>query len=87
MGLVDEVTLHDQLLEDAVALAGELSANAPLGVRLAKQFINRDQDAPGITESMEATALLFATEDYREGVSAFLEDGIPISRAAEARHG
>ena len=73
MGLVDEVVPHDELMDAALSLAGELSANAPLGVRVAKQFINRDQDAPGVPESIEATALLFATDDHKEGVAAFLE--------------
>jgi enoyl-CoA hydratase len=77
IGLVEEVVPHDELMTRAVALAKELASNAPLGVRLAKQFINRSQDSPGITESIEATALLFTTRDHQEGVSAFLEGRKP----------
>ncbi len=46
-----------------------------LGVRLAKQFINRDQGAPGLSESIEATALLFTTEDHKDRVNRFVRKG------------
>ncbi|MCP3976310.1 MAG: enoyl-CoA hydratase/isomerase family protein [bacterium] len=71
--LVQEVTEPDDLLDAARALAARIRENAPWGVRLAKQFINRDQGAPGIAESIEATALLFLTDDHRERVSEFFE--------------
>ena len=80
LGLVEEVVAHDRLMEACLALAADLASNAPFGVRLAKQFINRDQDAPGIPESIEATALLFATADHKEGVAAFLEKRSPDFR-------
>jgi enoyl-CoA hydratase/carnithine racemase len=77
IGLVDEVVPHERLLDAALELAGALAANAPLGVRMAKQFINRHQDIPGVPESIEATALLFTTRDHKEGVAAFLEKRPP----------
>ena len=80
MGLVEEVVAHDDLMERALKLAGSIGVGAPLAVRTAKQFINRTQDAPGLPESIEATALLFNTEDHKEGVRAFLDKRPPDFR-------
>jgi enoyl-CoA hydratase/carnithine racemase len=80
LGLVEEVVPHAELTAKAEELASQLAANAPFGVRLAKQFINRGQDAPGIPESIEATALLFTTNDHKEGVQAFLGKRTPDFR-------
>jgi enoyl-CoA hydratase/carnithine racemase len=73
IGLVDEVVPADALIDRAAELATAIRENAPLGVRLAKQFINRDQGAPGIAESIEATALLFTTDDHKQRVAHFLD--------------
>ena len=72
IGLVEEVVAHGDLISAAVRLANSIRDNAPLGVRLAKQFINRDQGAPGQAESIEATALLFTTEEHKQRVDRFL---------------
>lgn len=69
--LVQEVAEPDRLIDTAAALAARIRENAPWGVRLAKQFINRGQGAPGMAESIEATALLFFTEDHRSRIDAF----------------
>lgn len=71
IGLVQKVVPHDALLDEALALAGRIAANPPLAVRLGKQFVNRDTHE-GLAESIEMTALLFTTDDHREGVQAFL---------------
>lgn len=76
IGLAQEVVPHERLLDEALAVAARIAANAPLGVRVAKQFVNRDTDA-GLAESVEATALLFTTDDHKEGVAAFLERRSP----------
>ncbi len=72
IGLVEEVVPHDELLDAALGLAASIRESAPMGVRLAKAFINRDQGAPGQAESIEATALLFTTDEHRERVERFL---------------
>lgn len=72
IGLVEEVVAHDDLLPAAAELAAAIRENARMGVRLAKAFVNRDQGAPGQAESIEATALLFTTDEHRERVAGFL---------------
>jgi enoyl-CoA hydratase/carnithine racemase len=69
-GLVQEVHPDADLLPAAVALAAEIAALPPLAVQVGKAFINRDA-VGGFNESVEATALLFATDEHRAAVAAF----------------
>ena len=72
IGLVQAVVPHDELLDEAVAIAGRIAANPAIAVRVGKQFVNRDTGL-GLAETLETTALLFTTDDHKEGVAAFLE--------------
>jgi len=73
IGLVQAVVPHEELLDEALAIAGRIAANPAIAVRLGKQFVNRDTGGHGLAETLEATALLFTTDDHKEGVAAFLE--------------
>ena len=77
IGLVQQVVPHERLLDEALAVGARIAANAPLGVRLGKHFVNRDTSGRGLAETVEATALLFATEDSKEGIAAFIEKRPP----------
>jgi len=77
IGLVEEVVGPEVLIDRAVALAQQIKTSASLGVRVAKQFINRDQSAPGQAESIEATALLFTTDEHERRVANFLSGDRP----------
>ncbi len=83
MGLVNEVVPADQLAERALELARRLAAHAPLAVAAAKRSLNRgmatDQDQ-GLVLERESVALLFDTQDKREGLTAFLERRSPQFR-------
>ena len=72
IGLVQHVSPADTLVEDALALAARIAAHPPLGLRVAKRFINRAAPS-SIAESIEATAFLQADPDTRERVRAFVE--------------
>jgi enoyl-CoA hydratase len=76
-GLVDEIADHDELMGSSLELARDIRANAPLGVRVAKHLVNRDQGPPGLAESVEATASLFSTRDHKEGIEAFQQRRAP----------
>jgi enoyl-CoA hydratase/carnithine racemase len=71
-GVVQEVHPDGSLLPEAVSLASEIASHPALAVRCAKAFINRDTDG-GFNESVEATALLFGTEEHRDAVQSFRE--------------
>ncbi len=70
IGLVQQVTAADELVGKAVALAARIAAHPPIAVQVGKQFLNRD--ANGITEAVEATALLFTTEEHKQRIDRFL---------------
>jgi enoyl-CoA hydratase/carnithine racemase len=73
MGLVNRVVADDKVEEDAMAAARRIAAGAPLVARWHKKFARRlGQSRPvGKTERNEAYAC-YDTEDFREGVKAFL---------------
>lgn len=80
IGLVSRVVEHAQLLDVARALAQEIAANPPLAVRQLKAglrlALDPDWDTLGRWVSSRLGEL-FATEDHREGVAAFLEKRAP----------
>jgi enoyl-CoA hydratase len=69
-GLVQEVHPDATLVDEALSLAGDIAANPALAVQVGKAFVNRDA-VGGFNESVEATALLFGTDEHAEAVSAF----------------
>jgi enoyl-CoA hydratase len=76
LGLVNQVVPAGQALAAAVALAKRMTANGPAAVRYAMEAIQTGLDmtlAGG--QALEATlfGLCAATEDMKEGMSAFLE--------------
>lgn len=83
IGLVSRVVPHARLLEESLALAGRIAASPPLAVRRIKEGLRRalDPDFRALGGWVAATlAELFATEDHREGVRAFLERREPRFR-------
>ena len=76
IGLVNEVTAPAELIPRAEALAGKIIANAPLAVQYAMEAVNKGMEMT-LAEGMFLEASLFAvccaTEDKKEGTSAFLE--------------
>src|SRR5918995_765511 len=80
MGLVNRVVPEGEALDVARQIAGEIAANGPLAVRHAKAAANRSTDVDlvsGLEYEADQFALLFATEDAREGMGAFVEKRKP----------
>jgi enoyl-CoA hydratase len=75
IGLVNAVYPADELLPQARDLAAQIAAQAPLGVRHAKEAINHafGETAGGFEQEAQLFALLFGTADQREGMGAFVE--------------
>lgn len=69
-GLAQEVHPDAELLEQALAMAEEIAAHPALATQVGKAFINRDTTA-GFSESVEAIALLFDTQEHLDRVTAF----------------
>ncbi len=76
IGLVNKVVEPEALMDEAMALAKQIAANAQIAVRQSKACINRGLQtdiATGVAYEAEAFGLCFATEDQKEGMTAFVE--------------
>ena len=74
-GLVTSVVPPADLLSKATEGAGQILAKGPLAVRLAKLVLRTGMDADlgtGLVVERLAQALLYTTDDKREGTEAFL---------------
>jgi enoyl-CoA hydratase len=79
-GLVNYVAPVEAYLDHALALAEKVAQGPPVAVRLAKEAVWFGQQASlaeGLRHERRLFALLFATEDQREGMAAFLEKRPP----------
>ena len=79
-GLVNAVYPLDQLLDNAIATAKRIAANAPIAVRQAKQAIHRGMQMSlrdGLAMEIEAYNRTVPTRDRIEGVAAFNEKRKP----------
>ena len=83
IGLVNRVVPAAELPAQALALARQIASQPPLAVRLAKQAIDKGQQTDVHTAmafELYAAAILFDTEDRKEGMKAFLEKRAPVFR-------
>jgi enoyl-CoA hydratase len=67
-------------LDEAKALAREIASKPPVAVRFAKEAVNKVYELP-LSEGLEFESrifhTLFATEDQKEGMAAFIEKRKP----------
>jgi enoyl-CoA hydratase len=79
-GLVALVTQDELVVEDALALAATIAQKSPIALRLAKEAVNAAYEM-SLTEALAHERrlfyLLFASEDQKEGMAAFLEKRAP----------
>ncbi len=74
-GLVNRVVPVELYLEEAIKLAAEIAARAPVAVRLGKEAVNASFETnlqSGLALERRLFYLLFATEDQKEGMDAFI---------------
>lgn len=80
LGLVNRVVEDEELMDEALKIAQKISAKPPLAVRMAKRTVNTGINLD-ITSGIELEAVswsdLFATQDQKEGMQAFLEKRKP----------
>lgn len=84
IGLVSQVVTDDQVDVAALQLAREMLQNSPFGLRITKEVLNCNVDAPSLESALHlenrTQILCSLTEDAKEGVQAFLEKRAPSYR-------
>jgi enoyl-CoA hydratase len=79
-GLVARVVAREAWLEEGRRAAREIAARAPVAQRLARESVDRAFETgldSGLDFERKALYLAFASEDAREGLSAFVEKRRP----------
>ena len=82
-GLVARVVAREAWLEEAKRVARDIASKGPVANRLAKESVDRAFEVPlaaGLEAERRALLLAFASEDAREGLSAFVEKRPPEFR-------
>ena len=80
LGMVNEIVAPENLLTRARELAEQLMENSPLSIaatkRLLSEYVGAERDAQ-IRSAIRENAAIRETEDFREGVTSFLEKRKP----------
>ncbi|OGP62314.1 MAG: hypothetical protein A2170_15325 [Deltaproteobacteria bacterium RBG_13_53_10] len=80
IGIVNRVVPQASLMEEVKKVAGQIAANGAVGVRLAKMLVNTGFNmdlAQACAFESHAFGVGFATEDQKEGMTAFVEKRKP----------
>lgn len=78
LGLVNRVVPGAQVLDEALALATRIAANAPLAVATTKRLMMEACGEAPWADITQACASILQSEDAREGASAFAEKRSPV---------
>jgi enoyl-CoA hydratase/carnithine racemase len=72
-GLVNRVVADDRVAEESYATARRIAEGAPLAARWHKKFVRRLAEPKPLSQAeFDESYACFDTEDFREGVAAFL---------------
>ena len=81
VGLVNRVVPAESLMQEAKKIASEIASKPSISIRAAKEAILKAEDTTlevGLDFERKAFYMLFATEDGKEGMKAFVEKRKPV---------
>jgi enoyl-CoA hydratase len=82
-GLVSRVVAQEQLIDEALGAAAKIASHSRASVLMAKEMVDLAFEVPlksGLTIERRGFQTLFATEDQKEGMAAFVEKRKPAFR-------
>jgi enoyl-CoA hydratase/carnithine racemase len=77
LGIFNEIVEPDQLEARTFELADQIASYAPLTIKAAKATIQRIVEKARLEEADDLLLMCYMSEDFKEGVSAFLEKRKP----------
>jgi enoyl-CoA hydratase len=80
-GLVNRLVEPGQALDEAIKLAEQICANAPVAVRESRKIVLEATNAPddvGWSMSAAGMGVAMSSEDFSEGLTAFIEKRPPV---------
>ena len=84
-GLVSRIVAADKLVDEAVAAAVKIAGQSTLAVKMNKELVNTAYEttlAAGVAVERRLFHSLFAFEDQKEGMAAFVEKRKPAFKGA-----
>jgi enoyl-CoA hydratase len=77
IGVFNEIVESDQIETRTLELAQLIASNAPLTIRAAKMAVQRIVNKLRLEETEDLVLMCYMSEDFREGVAAFMEKRKP----------
>ena len=81
LGFVNQVAAPDKLMEVAMAKAQEIASVSPSSVKATKRVLNAMEDMENLRMNLNFSRMVMGelrnTEDFKEGVNAFVEKRAP----------
>jgi enoyl-CoA hydratase len=78
IGVFNEIVESDQIEARTLELAQLIASNAPLTIRAAKMAVQRIVNKLRLEEAEDLVLMCYMSEDFREGVAAFMEKRKPV---------
>lgn len=76
-GVFNEVVEPDRLEPRTIEIAEQIAANAPLTIRSIKEGVRRLMEHQRIDEAEDLVQMAYQSEDFKEGIDAFLNKRAP----------
>jgi len=80
-GLINKIVPVELLMDETIKMAKNMARNSPIALQMAKEAVLKSFEsslAEGLSFERKNFYMLFATEDQKEGMAAFVEKRKPI---------